>query len=152
MTIKLNYKFFIYLSVILIFILFCLKILDIVLAKKYGLGTPLIYKYSNIVGYEIEPNQKLKRLGNNIEINKYGMRSSNWKDDIPNKILFYGDSVTYGGSIVSNQDLFSENVCRILKETKNKKFTCGNYGVNGYNLEGISKKIRFKKIQINNQT
>ena len=99
----------------LILALFSLKILDIILAKKYGLGTPVIYKYSNIVGYEIKPNQKLKRLGNEIDINKHGMRSSNWRNDIPNKILFFGDSVTYGGSIVSNSDLFSENVCKILK-------------------------------------
>ena len=128
----------------LILALFSLKILDIILVKKYGLGTPVIYKYSNIVGYEIKPNQKLKRLGNEIDINKYGMRSSNWKDDIPNKILFFGDSVTYGGSIVSNSDLFSENVCKILNKNKNNKFTCGNYGVNGYNLDAIARKIKFE--------
>ena len=33
-----------------------------------------------------------------------------------NKIIFFGDSVTYGGSIVSNQDLFTSKICKILSQ------------------------------------
>tara|TARA_A100001011_G_C14100397_1_gene752549 strand:- start:20 stop:943 length:924 start_codon:yes stop_codon:yes gene_type:complete len=145
MSIKLNYKFFVYFFVLLIFSLSLLKILDLILQKKYGLGTPLIYKYSNVVGYIIEPNQKLRRLGNKIIINQEGMRSDNWKEDSPNNILFFGDSVTYGGSVVSNEDLFSERVCDNLSKLKKNNFSCGNYGVNGYSLDAISRKIKFNK-------
>ena len=145
MTIKLNYKFFIYIFFLIVFSLSLLKILDIILQKKYGLGTPLIYNYSNIVGYKIKPNQKIKRLGSTIIINQEGMRSNNWEENTKNKILFFGDSVTYGGSIVSNEDLFSEKVCKKIAKFKNANFSCGNFGVNGYSLDAISRSIKFNE-------
>ena len=61
------------------------KIFDIFLKKHYGLGDPVLYEDSKIVGYKIKPSQKLKRLGNNIYINPMGMRSnSEWDYDNDN--------------------------------------------------------------------
>ena len=61
-------------------------------------------------------NQNIIRRGKNIYINNLGMRSTNLSNNEKDKfrILFYGDSVTYGGSIVNNEDLFSEKVCNNL--------------------------------------
>ena len=47
---------------ILLFIIF-LKFADIIFKKFTGLGNPLIYQHSKIFGYDIEPNQKVKRRG-----------------------------------------------------------------------------------------
>ena len=98
-------KYFITFLIILLLTILTGKIFDIFLNKYYGLGSPVLYEYSKIVGYKIKPSQKLKRLGNDIKINSIGMRSnSEWNDDKKDlKILFFGDSVTYGGSIVSNE-------------------------------------------------
>ena len=138
-----------YLFIIFFFFFFFCKLIDKTLNNIYGLGNPLIYNYSKIYGYEIKPNQKIKRLKNNISINNEGMRTTNdWpKSSLSKsyKILFYGDSVTYGGSVVSNKDLFTEKVCHKLKEKKLKSF-CGNFGVNGYGLFSIIKRIKYKKI------
>ena len=103
------------------FILFIsVKLGDLFLQKKFGLGKPLIYKNSKFYGYDIKPNQKLVRRGNKIIINNMGMRSnSDWKNDRKNKIIFFGDSVTYGGSVVSNDDLFSEKICIKLNKGEN---------------------------------
>ena len=57
------------------------------------------------------------------------------------RILFFGDSVTYGGSLVNNEDLFTEKVCNKLNKN-NKKFECGNYGTNGYSLFSIIRRIK----------
>ena len=93
----------------IVLILVTLKFFDIFVAKKYGLGKPLIYEKSRILGYKIKPNQNIERRGKNININNLGMRSLNdWKEDRNYKIIFFGDSVTFGGSIVNNSDLFSE--------------------------------------------
>tara|TARA_X000000950_G_C13770652_1_gene600843 strand:+ start:84 stop:1013 length:930 start_codon:yes stop_codon:yes gene_type:complete len=141
----------IFYTLIIIFIgLILLKLLDNYFYKVYGLGKPLLYQYSKVTGYNIKPSQKLRRLGNEIVINDSGMRSnSKWTTSGKNlKILFFGDSVTYGGSIVSNNDLFSEITCRNIELINPQiKSLCGNYGVNGYGIEQIYRKIKFKKIK-----
>ena len=73
------------------------------------------------------------------------MRSLNdWKDDSNYKIIF-GDSVTFGGSIVNNSDLFSEIICKKIN-FENSKFNCGNLGVNGYSIYSIIRSIKYKEI------
>ena len=131
----------------LLVVLLGLKFTDNYLKKKYGLGNPVLYLPSNIHGYLIKPNQKIVRRENIIKINNEGMRSNqNWKKDENSlNILFFGDSVTYGGSIVSNTDTFAENVCSNLKNQFNKEALCGNFGINGYNLESITRLIKFRK-------
>ena len=125
-------------------LLFSIKLIDIFLQKKFGLGTPVIYETSRTVGYTIKSDQNIKRRGNNIIINNMGMRSlQNWTDNYENKIIFFGDSVTYGGSILSNDELFSEKVCDELNK-KDNNFLCGNLGVNGYSLFSIIRSIKYK--------
>jgi lysophospholipase L1-like esterase len=115
--------------------------------KITGLGKPIIYKYSSIYGYEHNPNQIINRKNNIIKINESGMRSNyNWKDNIADyKVLFIGDSVTYGGSIISNSDSFSEKTCKKLETLNKKKYICGNLAVNGYGIESINRRIKYKK-------
>lgn len=131
----------------LLVVLLGLKFTDNYLKKKYGLGNPVLYLPSNVHGYLIKPNQKIVRRGNVIEINNEGMRSNqNWKkSENSYNILFFGDSVTYGGSIVSNIDTFAENICNNLKNKFNTEALCGNFGINGYNLESITRLIKFRK-------
>ena len=134
------------LIIIIFFLVFLLliKLVDLFFQKKFGLGKPLIYESSRIYGYTLKPNQNIQRLGNNIIINNLGMRSSNdWNGEYKYKIIFLGDSVTYGGSIVSNKDLFSEKVCERLN-INNENYICGNLCVNGYNLYSLIRNIRYK--------
>jgi len=127
--------------------LISIKFADFFLQKKFGLGNPVIYESSRIYGYTIKPNQNIYRLGNRIIINNLGMRSSkNWYEENKNKIIFLGDSVTYGGSIVSNNDLFSEKVCNQLNK-KNNNYICGNLGVNGYNLYSLIRNIKYQNFE-----
>ena len=131
------------LSIFLAFFII-LKLFDYFLQKKYGLGTPLIYQNSKLNGYNIKPNQDIKRRGKNIRINDYGMRSNNdLEKSKDKKIIFFGDSVTFGGSIVNNDDLFSEKVCRKLNVSDDEYF-CGNLAVNGFNVYSIIRSIKYK--------
>jgi hypothetical protein len=137
-------KIFTYLLVLII-ILSIIKGTDFFLNKKYGLGNIVLYQNSIIHGYDLKPNQKITNRRNNaIYINNKGMRSSNdWLKNNDRKILFIGDSVTYGGSVVSNHELFSEKICEKLNVNK-KKFLCGNYAVNGYSIISMINKIQYK--------
>lgn len=102
-------KIIIYLSLIIII---TLKAIDLILYHFYGIGDPIYYQYSKILGYKLKPNQEVLRRGKIIKINNFGMRSSsNWETNNNQiKILFIGDSVTYGGSVINNSELFSEKL------------------------------------------
>ena len=110
-------KIFLLIVASFIVLLILIKLIDFFLQKKFGLGNPIIYESSRIYGYTIKPNQNIHRLGNNIIIiNNLGMRSSTDWNIKNKKNNFLGDSVTYGGSIVSNNELFSEKVCEQLNK------------------------------------
>ena len=89
--------------------LITIKVLDLILYNKYGLGKPILYSSSKQFGYFfIKPNQKLVRRGINIFINNFVCDHQIFLmisiDSF--RIWLFGDSVTYGGSIVNNEDLF----------------------------------------------
>ena len=77
------------------------------------------------------------------------MRSSqNWnsqKNKESLKILFWV-TVLYGGSVVNNNETFSEIVCEKLNISKHVYAACGNWGVNGYSLFSIIRRIQYKNI------
>jgi hypothetical protein len=82
-----------------------------------------------------------KRLKNaTVTINKDGLRTSKKFSNI-NKIIFYGDSVTYGGSYIDDREIFSDLVCQKLNATK-ELYSCGNAGVNAYGIRNITKRIK----------
>ena len=115
--------------------------LIIVLAEMYlsniGLGDPIVYDRNYVYGYAPKSNQKRERLNKAIvSINDVGLRSNeNWlgKKDY-RKIIFYGDSVTYGGSYIDDKETFVYLSCNKLK---NLKILCGNAGVNSYGIHNI---------------
>jgi len=107
--------------------------------KKKGLGDPVRYDSSILYGYSPKPNQKKKRIaGSYVTINEHGLRSINSWNSEKKKILFLGDSVTYGGSYIDDNDIFSTKVC-----SKLKNFTCGNAGVNAYSVLNIVLRSKF---------
>ena len=124
--------------------IFSLKLVDLMLNKFIGLGDPLIYQHSKIFGYDIKPNQKIKRRGKIVSINSEGMRNiKEWKEKYDKKILFIGDSVTFGGSLINDNETFVYKAC---EKIKNLNTICGNYAVNGYGIEAITNKIKYKTV------
>ena len=98
--------------------------------RYIGLGDPIRYDSNYIYGYSPKINQNKQRLKNSkVTINKSGLRSIDKWDQDKKKILFIGDSITYGGSYIDDKELFSHLVC--LEE---EKTVCGNAGVNAYSI------------------
>nr|WP_242032908.1 SGNH/GDSL hydrolase family protein [Oscillatoria sp. FACHB-1406] len=66
----------------------------------WGFGNPPLYIADEKIGYLLAPNQRLRRMGNRIEINEYSMRSPSVARERPEgtlRVLLLGDSVANGG-------------------------------------------------------
>lgn len=107
---------------------------ELLLRRLMGLGNPVIYDTNPFYGYRPLPNRQYTRFrGAHLTFNNLALRAETDFDPDPNdKILFLGDSVTYGGSRTDNEDLFSHLSTMGLKD-----FKSGNAGVNGWGIENI---------------
>ncbi len=117
-------------------------------ARRLGLGDPLLYTTSVAVGYSLQPNQsKTRRRGAVVTIDSHGFRSvKDWSDPAKFRILFIGDSVTYGGSHIDDNKIFSAVVCRDLEENGVSDVTCGNAGTNAYGTDNMRARIRYSPV------
>tara|TARA_B100000886_G_scaffold339897_1_gene306865 strand:+ start:2114 stop:3037 length:924 start_codon:yes stop_codon:yes gene_type:complete len=92
-----------------------------------GLGNPILSRKHPTIEYEFVPNQKVNRFHRKIKINSYGMRSDEIqeiKDPRKIRVLVYGDSVIYGGSLISQKNISTELLKK--KKLKNSKLEIAN--------------------------
>jgi lysophospholipase L1-like esterase len=108
--------------------------------RYIGLGDPIRYDSNYIYGYAPKKNQKKKRLKNStITINNLGLRTlDNWEIEEKKRIVFFGDSITYGGSYIDDNETFSHLVCEKMQD-----HICGNAGVNAYSIINIVMRSRY---------
>ena len=126
--------------VFVISIVFTITALSEFYLKLKGFGDPIRYDSSIFYGYSPKVNQKKNRIKNSqVTINDRGLRTvNNWNDEKKNKIIFLGDSVTYGGSYIDDTELFSHIVCETIKT-----YLCGNAGVNSYGIYNIVMRSKY---------
>jgi len=119
------------------------------LLKIYGLGDPIVYETNMSYRYAPKANQSVVRLNKSkVSINESGLRSPNeWRNNNNHKVLFFGDSVTYGGSYIDDKEIFSELVCYNLNLLDKKKYLCGNAGVNAYGVDNINNRILYGELK-----
>jgi len=120
--------------IIFIFIVIAVISVELILEKAYGLGNPVLYDSSPLYGFRPLPNQNHSRFrGKKLKFNNLGLRADeNWDNRQDDKILFLGDSVTYGGSYIDNKELFS-----YLAVVGLGNYKSGNAGVNAWGVENI---------------
>ncbi len=120
-------------------VLIALAISELLLREFLGLGNPVLYDNSPIYGFRPLPGRSYTRFwGAQLAFNNLGLRADrDWDDSPVNKVLFLGDSVTYGGSFIANQDLFSAVSVRIVNKDTGASYIAGNGGVNAWGVENI---------------
>ena len=111
-----------------------LGVAEIALRELTGLGRPVLFYKDPSFGYRLQPNQETTRFsGAHFKINNLGLRaSSDWDSVKDDKILFLGDSVTYGGNHISNHELFSDIAVQRLDG-----FQSGNAGIPEWGVENV---------------
>ncbi|NBB87691.1 MAG: SGNH/GDSL hydrolase family protein, partial [Bacteroidetes bacterium] len=84
---------------------------EVGLRVTMGLGTPPLLQADSTIGYLFQPNQDLDRFGNRVQINGVHQRSeplSNRPDSSLLRVLFLGDSVTWGGVLIDQPNTYPE--------------------------------------------
>ncbi len=64
-----------------------------------GLGSPPLYQADTAIGYLLAPSQRLRRFGNRIMINRYGMRNDPIEpqpSETTLRVMLLGDSIVNG--------------------------------------------------------
>ena len=109
--------------------------------RAIGLGHPILYDNRSAYGYRPLPNQGGRRLwGARVHINNLGVRGP---DVSPRRapdtvrVLFLGDSVTYGGSYIDDADVFSAVAAAHLASRRSIRVEALNAGVNGWGAQNM---------------
>jgi lysophospholipase L1-like esterase len=77
--------------------------------RLLGVGQVMTYQADPRYGYLMRPSQRVSTWGEVIEINSLGLRGPELQDPKPPgalRLLFAGDSVTYGGGYIPEPQLF----------------------------------------------
>jgi hypothetical protein len=103
--------------------LFCIALLlvlaagEAILRFAFGLGNPVLITPDVACSYILKPDQDVRRFFVRTHINHYGMRS----DEVPAthqngtlRLLFVGDSLTYGTTRLDQNEIFTEVLHREL--------------------------------------
>lgn len=106
----------------------------------------VVYYSSNYFGYYQLPNQSVNRTGNEIFTDNLGNRNPKENTLENSEIFFVGDSVTYGGSVVNNDDTFANLIAKKLQ----KKYL--NISSNGWGIVNMVNFINFHNLYKKNST
>jgi hypothetical protein len=88
--------------------LFTLLLMEVVLRYWFDVGiNNITYYRSNFYGYYNVPDQSVIRRNNNINLDHLGNRNPRNHNFENSKIIFLGDSITYGGSVVDDSQIFT---------------------------------------------
>ena len=116
-----------------VFLILCLVVAEMG-ARFMGLGDPILYYNSTLGGLRPLPDQQVTRLGDaSVTIDANGYRTRTSPSDSSLNVLFLGDSVTWGGSIMDDRQIFSEQAALDL-EARGLSMYAMNSGVNGTSL------------------
>jgi hypothetical protein len=98
---------------VLIVLLLATAATEVTFRLLLGLGDPVLVAPDAACGYITKPNQRIFRFFVHTRINRFGMRSEEISRGRPPgvvRVLFVGDSITYGTTHVDQSKIFTELV------------------------------------------
>lgn len=127
---------------ILVVVLIGLAVLEVA-ARLMGLGDPIVYYSDAWGGSRPVPNQRVTRLGGaTVTVDGNCFRTPVAEEPGALRILFLGDSVTWGGSTIDDPQLYTEVAADVFRAQKRPVYAM-NAGVNGTSLRNHAE--RFQK-------
>jgi hypothetical protein len=115
-----------------------------VASRAIGFGDPILYDNRVAYGYRPLPNQESRRFGGTrVYVNALGVRGPDVAAARPAdtaRILFLGDSVTWGGTYVDDDALFAAIAARRLGASRRVEWL--DAGVNAWGPENVLGLVR----------
>lgn len=130
-------------------IFLCLTLIALEFVLRWlGLGDPVLYRPNASYRYAVLPDQHKERIqGAKVTIDSYGLRTvEDWAEPDSLKILFIGDSVTWGGTGVDDKNTFAHMIGVQIEERLNRPVVTGNAGVNGYGTDNMAARLRHENL------
>jgi len=118
------------------------------LLRSAGLGYPILFYTNASYRFAVQPNQhQVRQRGARVTIDSKGFRAvKDWNSPADGKLLFIGDSITWGGTYIDDADTFAAGVCQRLEKATGQRFVCGNASANQYGTENMAARIRYKDV------
>jgi lysophospholipase L1-like esterase len=98
-------------------------------------------------GYLMRPNQSVSTRGKRFHINQAGFRGDDFSFSKPYnalRLVFLGDSITYGGGQIRDPDLFVNRVASSLGRSQNRPMEAINLSAPGWGIENMAAYVAMK--------
>lgn len=122
-----------------------LLVVEATLRLLLGLGNPVLIQADPSCGYILKPNQHVRRFFVQTHINAYGMRSSPIGPEKARgaiRLMFLGDSITYGTTQVDQSQIFTERIHTLLSGAIHRQIEVLNASASAW---AISNEYEFLK-------
>ncbi len=109
--------------------------------RAFDLADPPAFESNPQYGYLMRPNQSVSTRGHRFQINQSGFRGPDFTMPKPIgvfRLVFLGDSITYGGGEVPDQDLFVNRVASGLASSEHRKIEAINLSVPGWGIQNMA--------------
>ncbi len=106
--------------------------------RMIGLGDPILYDNRGTYGYRPLPDQTHRRLfGARVHVNHLGVRGPEVAPGAL-RVLFLGDSVTWGGSYVDDRELFAAVAADVVEKRLSRPVVPLDAGVNAWGPQNVA--------------
>jgi hypothetical protein len=122
---------------------------EAILRFAFGLGNPVLNVPDATCAYILKPDQNVFRFFAHTRTNRYGMRSdevSSSRSPDTLRVLFVGDSITYGTSRVDQSDLFTERLHKDLPAVLHRPVEVLNASAGAWAIDNELSYIRSRGI------
>src|SRR5438552_2563223 len=112
-----------------------------VLLRFADIGDVTVFEANPDYGYLMRPNQSVSPRGHRFHINHAGLRGAEFtatKQPGVFRIVFVGDSVTFGGGRIREEDLFVSRIAEMIRSGNQSPIDIINAGVPGWGIQNMA--------------
>ena len=105
------------------------------------IGDPPVFVGHPEIGYLLKPSQDASTRGHRFHINQFGLRGADFAMPKPAnvyRIVFVGDSVTYGGGAIPDEELFSNRTPAFFKTVSGRPVEGINLSLPGWGIQNMA--------------